>query len=142
MKELEDNFLSIDCEDSSCGLWVRDIFGKEYEGDIVSADFAKKLIEERNEAIYQSERAWKSVQRVQDERAASFAMLSKTVGKVGMTEYQPEVDLEIDARIQQIKFEKEELRECLVRLKGVYCDFYASKSNLWKKVEEVLEKTK
>ncbi|MBP9682991.1 MAG: hypothetical protein KBD76_16440 [Bacteriovorax sp.] len=59
------------------------------------------------------QKACDQIQQVQDERAASFLMLSKTVGGVGCTEYQPEVDLEINARIEQLKHEKGELKELL-----------------------------
>jgi len=45
-----------------------------------------------------------------DERARSFAMLAKVVGKVGCTEYQAEVDLEIASRIEAIKADAARLR--------------------------------
>lgn len=47
-----------------------------------------------------AEKAEAQVQLVQDERAESFARLSRAVGGVGMTEYQAEVDLEIECRIK------------------------------------------
>ena len=42
-------------------------------------------------------------ERLQDERAASFKMLSEVVGGVACTEYQAEVDLEIAGRIKSIQ---------------------------------------
>jgi len=48
-----------------------------------------------------------------DERARSFAMLATVVGKVGCTEYQAEVDLEIASRIEAIKAEVERLKKQL-----------------------------
>ena len=45
-----------------------------------------------------------------DERARSFAMLATVVGKVGCTEYQAEVDLEIASRIEAIKADAARLR--------------------------------
>jgi hypothetical protein len=39
---------------------------------------------------------------VSDERAESFHRLSRAVGGIVLTEYQPEVDLEIEARIKSV----------------------------------------
>jgi hypothetical protein len=50
-------------------------------------------------------KAIRNMDRVQDERAASFARLAKAVGGVGLTAYQPEVDLEIESRINQMQFQ-------------------------------------
>lgn len=63
------------------------------------------------------ERVTKQLIMVQDERAASFDMLKRTVGKCGLTAYQPEVDLEINARIEQIKYERDQLRVELAECK-------------------------
>jgi hypothetical protein len=49
------------------------------------------------------------INRVQDERAASFARLGKAVGGISLTEYQPEVDLEIEAAIKELRADKERL---------------------------------
>ncbi len=96
------------------------------------------------------------IQRVQDERAASFKMLSKTVGGVSCTEYQPEVDLEINARIEQLKYEKDVLRESLKSLvrmykwfeqgdathENAYYCFYKGQYETWQKAKDVIEQTK
>lgn len=69
---------------------------------------------------------------VRDERAESFARLSKAVGSVFLTEYQPEVDLEIESRIKQIKSERDAFvvaaRKQKIALKNgwghaVWCNF-------------------
>jgi hypothetical protein len=53
---------------------------------------------------------------IRKEREDSFAMLSKTVGKIGCTASQPEVDLEIDARIKQLIQERQDLRGLLMEM--------------------------
>ena len=53
---------------------------------------------------------------VQNERANSFAMLQQTIGKCGLTSFQPEADLEINARIEQIKFELNDAKAKLAAL--------------------------
>ena len=65
----------------------------------------------------QAEQAERQVQIVQDERAASFAMLSRAVGRVGLTEYQAEVDLEIESRIRAIIHERETVKSHVAALR-------------------------
>lgn len=57
--------------------------------------------------------AWECYNTCLDERAGSFRMLQEAVGGCGLTEYQPEVDIEIKARIEQIVQERNEMRELL-----------------------------
>lgn len=114
MKELEKQFLDVVIDEPYCGFYFEHSNGDEYKGEIVSADFAKKLIEERDAEHSRYRKTWCDLDRIIDERATSFAMLSKTIGGVNLTEYQPEVDLEINSRIEQIKFENESLKELLL----------------------------
>ena len=102
------------------------------------------------------QKACDQIQRVQDERAASFLMLSKTVGGACCTEYQPEVDLEINARIEQLKYEKDILRENLKSLvkmhknfqkgdatyENAYYCFYKGQYETCQKAKDVIEQTK
>lgn len=102
------------------------------------------------------QKACDQIQQVQDERAASFLMLSKTVGGACCTEYQPEVDLEINARIEQLKYEKDILRENLKSLvkmhknfqkgdatyENAYYCFYKGQYETWQKAKDVIEQTK
>lgn len=59
------------------------------------------------------EHAWKCYNTCLDERAGSFRMLQEAVGGCGLTEYQPEVDIEIKCRIEQIVYERNEMRDLL-----------------------------
>jgi len=46
--ETDLQILSLDCEDSCCAIYVRNDSGKELDGDVVSADFARRLERERD----------------------------------------------------------------------------------------------
>jgi hypothetical protein len=68
----------------------------------------KALIQHKGTTIPSEVDNWQRAHRtVSEERAASFAMLSKTVGGVGMTEYQPEVDILIDLKVKSIKDQRD-----------------------------------
>jgi AraC-like DNA-binding protein len=60
--------------------------------------------DENDKLRAERDRLSKALITVQDERAASFAMLQKAVGEpYGLTPYQPEVDLEIESNIQKLR---------------------------------------
>jgi DNA repair exonuclease SbcCD ATPase subunit len=68
----------------------------------------KALMQHKGTTLPSEVEKWQRAHRtVSEERAASFAMLSKTVGGVGMTEYQPEVDILIDLKIKSIKDQRD-----------------------------------
>jgi len=68
------------------------------------AEREMELTERICELGAERDRLSKALITVQDERAASFAMLQKAVGEpYGLTPYQPEVDLEIAANIQRLR---------------------------------------
>lgn len=70
-----------------------------------------------------------------------------------MTEYQPEVDLEIESRIEQIKFEREQFKSALKTLvnlfdqfeegdatyENAYYSFYKGEYNTWLKAKDLLK---
>jgi hypothetical protein len=97
--------------------------------------------------INERDRLEKALNNVQDERAASFAMLQKTIGMpYGLTPYQPECDLEIAANIQSLRARLERIVEAaknhVLTAEYLYIDgfkseqlindFQSSKSALWK----------
>lgn len=77
---------------------------------VVPAEKMAQLERELNESKVESERWKRQHDIVTDERAGSFAMLSKAIGGVGMTEYQAEVDIEIESRILGLIHERDSLR--------------------------------
>jgi hypothetical protein len=78
----------------------------------------KALMQHKGTTLPSEVDKWQRAHRtVSEERAASFAMLSKTVGGVGMTEYQPEVDILIDLKVKSIK-DQRDLYEA--KLKEIY----------------------
>lgn len=65
---------------------------------------------------------WKQQwQTVDDERARSFARLAKAVGGCSLTEYQPEIDLEIEAAIKALRANKARLTNALQIAAGSLC---------------------
>ena len=84
--------------------------GKEYEK-------MKAALDEANAMVV---RYRKQLQSVQDERAASFAMLARTVGGVSLTEYQPEVDIEIANKIRSILAREATQTQALITLRGKF----------------------
>ena len=75
-----------------------------------SIDIARRALARAEKAEVEAKNTRTLYDALLDERARSFAMLAKVVGKVGCTEYQAEVDLEIASRIEAIKAEVESLR--------------------------------
>lgn len=53
--------------------------------------------------------ARKALDRVQDERAASFARIGKAAGGMSLTPYQPEADLEIEQAVKALRKDSERL---------------------------------
>jgi hypothetical protein len=85
-------------------------------------------------------RRWRDAwQTVSDERAKSFAALARAVGGVGMTEYQPEVDMEIEARILAIKAEVERLRIALREIAGLAGITYLTPERAWPKATNIAQ---
>lgn len=72
-------------------------------------DLGAQLRAERERA----DRAERALDQVQDERARSFERLAAAVGGVGMTPYQAEVDIEIEARIAGVVTDRDNLRRAV-----------------------------
>ena len=90
---------------------------------------------ERLEA--ERDRLSKALITVQDERAASFAMLQKTVGEpYGLTPYQPEVDLEISSNIQRLRARHAALVEAVKNYSEM------ATPDTWNKVKAALAEVK
>jgi hypothetical protein len=65
------------------------------------------------ETTARAERAEQSLNQVQDERAASFERLAAAVGGVGLTPYQAEIDIAIEARIRSLGEVRDNLRRTI-----------------------------
>lgn len=76
---------------------------------------------EQYQRIRTSRESWeRGYNTIRDERAASFAALGKAVGGVGLTEYQPEFDIELLGKIEGLRITAERLagmyhRLCLLK---------------------------
>lgn len=94
-------------------------FGDNRSGmeiECVQSDFARQLETELAEAIKEREMWLRQHEIIRRERDNSFDMLSKTLGNIGCTPSQPEVDLEIDSSIQCLKHERDQLRAQVERM--------------------------
>lgn len=69
----------------------------------------KRAIDYVKDQVAETQRLAKALNNVQDERATSFARLSKAVGGTSLTEYQPEIDLEIETAIKSLVKDRERL---------------------------------
>lgn len=79
--------------------------GLPHPADVL--DFARRLERERD--------FWKQQhETVMDERARSFKMLDRAVGGTGLTEYQPEIDLCIEAAIKGLIEQRDEARKLFI----------------------------
>lgn len=61
----------------------------------------------------------KQTQTVQDERAKAFEAFQRAVGGCSLTAYQAEADIEIEARIKSVVYERDLLLKALRGMVGV-----------------------
>lgn len=77
------------------------------------AQYAIADLRERAMRAEQERDQWKQQwQTVTDERAASFRRIGKAAGGTSLTEYQPEIDLEIEAIVKALVHSRDQWREC------------------------------
>lgn len=86
------------------------------------------------------ERWMRNYDTIREERASSFARLNQAIGGTGLTEYQPEIDICIEAAIKQLKEENARLKTALISIKFLDRDD-TSPEVFWFAVQDILKET-